>query len=190
MDGRATSPSYGHMNTRRELTQAAKALAVVLAESQTRIVFAESCTGGLVGNALTGIAGISEYHCGSAVVYRVETKAEWLGVGRDILEKPGPVSKAVAEAMAVGVLNKTPEADVAVSVTGHLGPRAPRRQDGLIYVGCARRDSGDSPPVTGVKRHFLEQSPVETAAAGLALRNRRQIEAAVFVLAQAADWVT
>ncbi|MBI2478791.1 MAG: CinA family protein, partial [Planctomycetia bacterium] len=38
-----------------------------------------------------------------------------------------------------GVLNKTPEADWSASVTGHLGPDAPRRLDGVVYIGVARR---------------------------------------------------
>src|SRR5688500_10912110 len=99
------------MNTQRDLTALAKKLACVLSERKMRIVFAESCTGGLVSNALTRIAGISEWHCGSAVVYQVETKAQWLGIERNILESPGPVSRIVAQLMAEHVLANTPQAD-------------------------------------------------------------------------------
>ena len=127
------------MSSQRRLTQAAERLAGLLRQTNQRIVFAESCTGGLVSAALTRIAGISEFLCGSAVVYRLQTKSKWLGVSPDILEKPGPVSRAVAAAMAEGVLRKTPEAGIAASVTGHLGPDAPRNQDGLIYVAVALR---------------------------------------------------
>ncbi len=168
------------MTTERSLTVSARRLADVLAEKKRRIVFAESCTGGLVSNALTRIAGISEWLCGSAVVYRIETKAEWLGIGRDVLQKPGPVSRVVATLMAEGVLAKTPEADLAASVTGHLGPNAPARQDGLIYVGLSRRSKEGEPPHTIVKRRVLEAGADGTT--GLRLRNRRQLAAAAFVL--------
>ncbi|MCA9073102.1 MAG: CinA family protein, partial [Planctomycetaceae bacterium] len=168
------------MTTQQELTRCAKRLSEVLIEKKVRVVFAESCTGGLVSNALTRISGISEWHCGSAVVYRVETKAEWLGIDRDILEKPGPVSRVVATLMAENVLDKTPEADVAASITGHLGPNAPAKQDGLIFVGISHRSSEDRPSKTTVKRHVLE--PASETLSGVKLRNRRQISAAIFVI--------
>jgi nicotinamide mononucleotide (NMN) deamidase PncC len=44
--------------------------------------------------------------------------------------------------MAVMVLQKTPEANVAVSVTGHLGPQAPARLDGRVYSTVAWRSTG------------------------------------------------
>jgi len=62
-----------------------------------------------------------------------------LGIPAAILEKPGPVSQEVAKLMAQRVLDKTPEADVAISVTGHLGPDAPPKLDGRVYIGIARR---------------------------------------------------
>jgi PncC family amidohydrolase len=173
------------MTTQRELTAQAEQLSRVLSEKQLRIVFAESCTGGLVSNALTRIAGISEWHCGSAVVYRIETKAEWLGIDRNILEKPGLVSRIVAALMAENVLANTPEADVAASVTGHLGPGAPAGQDGLIFVGIARRSSNGHPPKTLVKRHVLDAGT--KALSGSKLRNRRQLAAAAFVLESVRD---
>ena len=113
------------MPNQRQLNQQAKTLASVLKSRDLRIVFAESCTGGLVSAALTRVPGISDYHCGSAVVYRIDTKTRWLNVPSELLVKPGPVSNVVARHMAEGVLRHTPEADVAASITGHLGPNAP-----------------------------------------------------------------
>lgn len=172
------------MTTQRDLTTAAKKLGRVLLAQKLRIVFAESCTGGLVSHALTRIAGISEWNCGSAVVYRVETKACWLGIDRSILESPGPVSEIVAQLMAENVLAKTPEADVAASITGHLGPNAPADQDGLIYVGIARRIPEGGPPETRVLRRVLNTDGDENTSA-IKLRNQRQLTAAAFVLESA-----
>lgn len=168
------------MTTQSDLTDLAKRLSQILKQKQLRIVFAESCTGGLVSNALTRIAGISEWHCGSAVVYRIETKAEWLGIDRNILETPGPVSEIVAKLMAENVLRKTPEADMAASVTGHLGPNAPPDQDGLIFVGIAQRNPNHANLMTRVTRHILAKGKEGTAP--LKLRNQRQRAAAAYVL--------
>ena len=104
---------------------AARRVALLLKAADCKVVFAESCTGGLVSGALTKIPGISNYHCGGVVVYRNETKMAYLGISAAVLKTPGPVSAEVAELMARKVLKKTPEADIAVSVTGHLGPDVP-----------------------------------------------------------------
>ncbi len=123
------------------LTSAVNRVSRLLKSANLKVVFAGSCTGGLVSGALTKIPGISAYHCGGVVTYRNETKMAYLGIPADILKKPGPVSEEVAELMAVMVLEKTPEANVAVSVTGHLGPQAPPRLDGRVYSTVAWRSA-------------------------------------------------
>ena len=177
------------MATQSELRAAARRAARALRTSAARVVFAESCTGGLVSAALTEVPGISDHHCGSAVVYRVETKAAWLGISRSRLERPGPVSRIVAGEMASRVLRRTPEAALAASVTGHLGPHAPPRQDGLIYIGLAGRD-GRAVQVLAVHRHRLAQTPVDATLTAGRLRVRRQREAAVLVFAALTDYLT
>jgi PncC family amidohydrolase len=158
------------------LAPAARRLAKLLAQAGVRVVFAESCTAGLVSASLAKVPGISEHHCGSAVTYRNDSKRRWLGVSAKLLDRPGPVSKVVACEMAKGILRKTPEADWAASVTGHLGPNAPPRSDGVVYVGIARRKrTARGRPITIVvdaKMHRLTTTG----------REARQREAAELVL--------
>jgi nicotinamide-nucleotide amidase len=71
------------------MTTAARRVARLLKAADWKVVFAESCTGGLVSGALTKIAGISSYHCGGVVVYRNETKQAYLGIPAALLESPG-----------------------------------------------------------------------------------------------------
>jgi PncC family amidohydrolase len=118
------------------LISSARRLAKSLAASGQKIVLAESCTGGLVSASLTRVPGISAHHCGGVVTYRNETKAAWLGISPRILKKPGPVSAKVAYLMAQRVFDETPEATLAVSITGHLGPNAPPELDGIVFL-CA-----------------------------------------------------
>jgi len=126
--------------------------------------------------AMTSVSGISEFFCGSAVTYRNDTKARWLGVSADDLANPaiGAVSSQVAEQMCQGVLDRTPEASLAAAITGHLGPNAPEGLDGVVYIGLVFRSAA---PVT-VQRHLL------SAQTEVAERQRpvRQQEAAVLVL--------
>jgi PncC family amidohydrolase len=176
------------MTTPTQLNAEAARVGRLLRERGLKIVLAESCTGGLVSAALTTVPGISANHCGSAVVYQVETKARWLGISPVILEKPGPVSRVVAEAMARAVLEKTPHADLAAAVTGHLGPDAPAKQDGLVFVAVAVRRVEPRASATQAKvfvtRHLL---PAPESGGGKLpskrqLRTRRQRAAAFLVL--------
>lgn len=147
-------------------------LAGILVEKKLRVVFAESCTGGLVAATLAGVPGISEYLCGSAVTYRNRTKQDWLGVSASDIDRFTAVSEPVARQMATGVLKQTPEADFATAVTGHLGPDAPADCDGVIYVGIAVRTSIVD-EVCDVRRYELvSESRIERQreAAGLVFR--------------------
>ena len=121
------------------LAPLSRRVAKLLEVTGRKVVFAESCTGGLVSATLTKIPGISEHHCGGVVTYRNETKHAYLGIPLKTLDDPGPVSREVVELMARGVLKKTTEADVSIAVTGHLGPQAPRGIDGLVFVAVAVR---------------------------------------------------
>ncbi len=154
-----------------ELEKIAKRLAERLAEAGRRVVFAESCTAGLVSSSLAAVPGISDWLCGSAVTYRNQTKIGWLDVDSDVVERETAVSETVAGQMAVGVLAKTPEADLAVSVTGHLGPHAPAASDGVLFVGVARRIDGVA-TLSHVDRCRLQQTERlgrQREAAGLVL---------------------
>lgn len=125
-----------------DLDEAARRAAEALMSTQRRVVFAESCTAGLVSASLAAVPGISEHLCGSAVTYRNDTKHCWLGVQQTTLDEHTAVSAPVAQEMAQGALVRTPESDIALSVTGHLGPQAPAGFDGLVFIGVAMRMTG------------------------------------------------
>lgn len=175
------------MPTPTELYKSAEKLARLLEERDVKIVFAESCTGGLLSAALTRIPGISRYLCGSAVAYQVETKSAWLGISQRLLKNPGPVSVEVARAMAEGALANTPHADIAASVTGYLGPESPEGKDGLVYSAVSMRVEASTrkPFVTEVREHLLAGvSGKQTSATITRLRRDRQIAAAMRVYSQ------
>ena len=123
----------------RQASQAAFDLAAQLASTQTRLVLAERCTCGLVSAVLGQCPGISNWLCGSLASYREGSKQAWLDVDADLIAKHTAESAVVTKAMAVGALSVTPEADLAVAITGHLGPDAPEHQDGVIFIAALRR---------------------------------------------------
>ncbi|MCE2751695.1 MAG: CinA family protein [Pirellula sp.] len=113
----------------------------LLRESRKRIVFAESCTGGAVAANFTVVPGVSEVFCGSMVVYRNDSKTQWLGLDPVMLADPeiGSVSPQTSQLLAQQVLAHTPEADFALAVTGHFGPDAPAHLNRRIFVALVRR---------------------------------------------------
>ena len=158
-------------NDNQTLSNAARDLVDQLSQRNLRIVFAESCTGGLVAATLTQIPGVSSWLCGSAVTYQEETKQAWLDVSERDLKQFTAVSEQVTRVMAWGVLRQTPQADVAVSVTGHLGPDAPREIDGIIFVASVRRGQSESEVETmRVKLKQTERQPRQVEATEVVLR--------------------
>ena len=105
-----------------------------------KVAFAESCTGGLIGAAMTEIPGISKVFMGSCVAYDDHPKREILGVSEDILENYGAVSSECAAAMALGA-SKIYCADLAVSITGIAGPDggSESKPVGLVWFGIHGR---------------------------------------------------
>lgn len=172
--------------TASSLYQAALQLRDALSASAKRIVLAESCTGGNIAATLAGIPGISDYLCGSFVVYRNESKADWLGIDRAMLDDPaiGPVSQAVTRSLAARSIQRTPEADLALAVTGHLGPGVSPPIDGTIYCALKERD-GRSFEASG-----RLSSPSPAGSRDAAGRRARQQEATLWALEHALRWLT
>ncbi len=99
----------------------AEALGTALKARGATLAVAESCTGGLVCRRLTDWPGSSEYFLGGVVAYSNQAKRSLLGVGADLLEEKGAVSREVAEEMARGVAWRF-GASVGIGITGIAGP--------------------------------------------------------------------
>jgi PncC family amidohydrolase len=127
---------------------------------------AESCTGGMIADALTDVPGSSGYFQGAIVAYANEVKERELGVSNDLLTAHGAVSAQVARAMAIGARERL-GVDVAVAVTGVAGPGGGTESKpvGLVYVAVADRWGSD------VRRHHWtgDRAANKAAAAQAAL---------------------
>jgi PncC family amidohydrolase len=126
-----------------ELRALAERLQAICLGSSLRVAFAESCTGGRVGDALTDVAGSSGYVAGGVVAYEDDAKEALLGVPRATLAAHGAVSAQVALAMAEGARSRF-ATDLAVSVTGIAGPAGATagKPVGLTYVGLSDTAGG------------------------------------------------
>ena len=133
---------------------AARVIAANLAAGRT-VAVAESCTGGLVGSALTEIAGSSRVFDRGFITYSNEAKQEMLGVSPDLIDTFGAVSIAVAWAMANGALKRS-KADVAVAITGVAGPDGgtPNKPVGTVVFAVAKR--GDTEEAANAEMKHLD----------------------------------
>ncbi len=98
-----------------------------------KLGLAESCSGGLMAARITNLPGASAYMAGSVVSYSNQAKADLLGVDPALIEARGAVSPEVAEAMAIGAMDRF-DADVAVSITGIAGPGGGSEEKPVGYV--------------------------------------------------------
>ncbi|MBO6513324.1 MAG: CinA family protein [Phycisphaerales bacterium] len=98
----------------------------------------ESCTGGLIGAALTSIPGSSDVFAGGLTTYSNEAKVRLVGVDRGQLEEHGAVSSPVAAHMAMGGMAVL-GVDRCVSVTGIAGPGGGTEDKpvGTVWFGVA-----------------------------------------------------
>jgi len=111
--------------TDRIFSQDGRSLEEVVAEQLTlnnaTIAAAESCTGGLLAQRLTSIAGSSSYFLGGVVCYSNELKTAWADVPADVIAAKGAVSPEVAVALAEGIRRRV-GSTFGVGVTGIAGP--------------------------------------------------------------------
>lgn len=116
-------------------------VAALLLQGSHTVALAESCTAGLIAARLTERAGSSAYVAGGVVSYSNEAKTSMLGVPAASIEAHGAVSVEVAEAMALGALERF-SATVAVSVTGVAGPGGGTEEKpvGTVCFGLATGD--------------------------------------------------
>ncbi len=115
-----------------------KVLGETLRERGLTLAFAESITGGMLGEMITRVPGSSEYFLGSIVSYSNEAKRDLLGVEEQILAMEGAVSANAAVAMARGARDAF-GADLALSITGIAGPGGGTEEKpvGTVYFGLA-----------------------------------------------------
>ena len=121
----------------------AQKLITLASEKNITIATAESCTGGLIGAAITSIPGSSKPFKGGIIAYDNAVKTKLLGVSPSVLGKYGAVSQKTAERMAVGAVERL-NVDMAVSVTGVAGPSGGsiEKPVGTVWVGLAVKRDG------------------------------------------------
>jgi nicotinamide-nucleotide amidase len=109
-----------------------------LTMNHATIATAESCTGGLLAQRLTSIAGSSSYFLGGVVCYSNELKTAWADVPPEMILARGAVSAEVAVALAEGIRRRV-GSTFGVGITGVAGPGGGSEEKpvGTVHVALA-----------------------------------------------------
>lgn len=150
----------------------AEALFRTLGSMGLTLACAESCTGGMIGAAMTDMPGSSSVFLGSAVVYSNDAKEKVLGVRHRTLLDHGAVSAETASEMVRGAM-RIYGSDTAIAVTGIAGPGGATAEKpvGLVYIAVA-----DGPRVVVSKNNFGgDRASVRTQTRDTALATMREL---------------
>ena len=133
------------------LTTLSVELGAILKARNLKLALAESCTGGMVAEVITRVAGSSAWFDRGFVTYTNQAKIEMLSVLPDTIEKFGAVSEEVAVEMVLAAL-KLSHSQIAGSVTGIAGPNGGSAQKPVGTVCFAWANSNQ--PASTTTQHF------------------------------------
>lgn len=129
---------------------------------------AESCTGGGVAEAITGVAGSSSWFERGFVTYSNLSKQQMLGVSEATLAQYGAVSEATVREMVAGALASS-GAQVALAVSGIAGPDGgtPDKPVGTVWFAWGIKNA----PVHAHRHQFSgNRAEVRSQAVRIALQ--------------------
>ena len=144
----------------------------LLGQKKATIAIAESCTGGLISDWMTNVAGSSDYFLFSGVTYSNDAKINVLGVSNETIITYGAVHEETAKEMAEGA-RRISGATYGLSTSGIAGPDGgtPEKPVGTVCIGLATPERAEG------KRyhfHFQERLRNKTIFAMAALERLRR----------------
>ena len=117
------------------------ALVKYLAHRGMTLSTAESCTGGMVGQRITGVSGASAVYLGGFITYQNEVKISQLGVSPTTIAAHTEVSAETACEMAEGARTRL-GADIGIATTGYAGPTGGTDENpvGTVFVAVSTKN--------------------------------------------------
>ena len=112
---------------------------------QATLAVAESCTGGMIAQRITGVSGSSRSFLGGAIVYSNQLKTVFACIPPELIAQYGAVSAEVARALATGI-RQTTGATLGLGITGIAGPTGATegKPVGLVYIALSDAQKTDS----------------------------------------------
>ena len=122
----------------------------LLKNKKITLSVAESCTGGMLAQAITSVSGASKVFKFGVIAYSNQSKIKYLKVPLKIIKKHGSVSEECCRSM-VNNLSRISKAKLNISITGIAGPDGGSRLKpvGLVYIGIKKNKN------TTIKKYFF-----------------------------------
>ncbi len=122
--------------TQKTIDSLIQRLSDIFTTRNLTLATAESCTGGMIGAAITTLPGVSSFFKGGIIAYSNEIKRKILQVPEKTLVSFGAVSRETVTVMAEGACGAL-KTDCAISVSGIAGPGGATDQKpvGTVWIG-------------------------------------------------------
>ena len=139
-------------------------------EKNTKLLTAESCTGGLLAANITRVAGSSNVFLHGFICYSNESKKKLLNVSDQAINSYGAVSYETVKEMLSGLCEQADSKTLTVAISGVAGPkRSENKPVGLVFIGT-KLSSLNSEVIVELNFGDIERSKIQKKSVNEALK--------------------
>ena len=139
-------------------------------EKNTKLLTAESCTGGLLTANITGVAGSSTVFSYGFICYSNNSKKKLLNVSDESINSYGAVSYRTVKEMLAGLCDQAVSKTLTIAISGVAGPkRSENKPVGLVFIG-AKLSSYESEVIAELNFGNIERSKIQQKSVNEALK--------------------
>ena len=147
-----------------------KELLKVCFEKNTKLLTAESCTGGLLSANITRVAGSSNVFSYGFICYSNESKKKLLNVSDKTINSHGAVSYQTVKEMLAGLCNQAESKTLTIAISGVAGPkRSEHKPVGLVFIGV-KLSSYNSETIAELNFGDIERVEIQNKSVNKALK--------------------
>ena len=139
-------------------------------KKNTKLLTAESCTGGLLTANITRVAGSSNVFSYGFICYSNDSKKKLLNVSDKVLNSHGAVSYETVKEMLAGLCDQVKTKTLSIAISGVAGPkRSENKPVGLVFIG-AKLSSYDSEVIVELNFGDIERNKIQQKSVNRALK--------------------
>ena len=139
-------------------------------EKNTKLLTAESCTGGLLTANITAVAGSSNVFSYGFICYSNESKKKLLNVSDKAINSYGAVSYETVKEMLAGLCDQAESKTLTIAISGVAGPkRSENKPVGLVFIGT-KLSYCDSEVIAELNFGDIERNRIQQKSVNEALK--------------------
>ena len=141
---------------------------MLVKKKNTKLLTAESCTGGLLTANITAVAGSSNVFSYGFICYSNDSKKKLLSVSDKAINSYGAVSYETVKEMLAGLCDQAEAKTLTIAISGVAGPnRSENKPVGLVFIGT-KLSSSDNEVIAelnfgNIERNKIQQKSVKEA---------------------------